>query len=392
MTPQATWSYPTKIRFGAGCRAELAQHCREAGIDRPLVVTDPGLVDLPLIVEILALLKAGGCTPSLFSEVSPNPLESNVDAGIAAFRAGACDGVVAVGGGSALDAGKTVAFMLPQTRPVWDFEDVGDNWRRAKSEGIAPIVAVPTTAGTGSEVGRAAVIAADEGGAKKIIFHPKMLPVLALEDPELTVGLPPALTAATGFDALAHCLEAYCAPSFHPLGEGIAVEGARLVAEYLPRAYADGGDVEARGMMMVAASMGAVAFQKGLGAIHALSHPVGSLYKTHHGRTNAVVMPYVLAFNRPAIEPKIARLAAYMGLAEASFDGFLAWEQGLAAELGIERDLAALGVDDSRMDELVALALADPTAAGNPVPLDDAGVRRLFAACLEGRPPAPAAA
>jgi len=389
MSSRTTWSYPTKIRFGAGCLDEVAGHCRSAGILRPLVVTDPGLAGLPLIGRILELLQAGGLQAAVFSDVSPNPLESNVTAGLAAFRAGGHDGVVAVGGGSALDAGKTIAFMLPQTRPVWDFEDIGDNWKHAASDGIAPIIAIPTTAGTGSEVGRAAVIAHDDTGAKKIIFHPRMLPVLALEDPEVTVGLPPGLTAATGFDALAHCLEAYCAPGVHPMAEGIAVEGVRLVATYLPRAGAQGDDIEARGMMMAAATMGATAFQKGLGAIHALSHPIGSFHKTHHGRTNGVVMPYVLAFNRRAIEAKIARLAAYLELADPTFDGFLAWMRDLATKLGIEPDLRALGVDDSRLDELVALALTDPTAGGNPVPLTEDRVRRLYRACFDGvLPPA----
>ena len=268
-------------------------------------MTDPGLAKLPVIERVLGLLREAGLEPGLFADVRPNPVAANVEAGVAALRAGGHDGVVAVGGGSGLDTGKCVAFMAGQTRPMWDFEDKGDWYKRADPAGIRPIVAVPTTAGTGSEVGRAGVITDEATHTKKIIFHPLMMPKTAILDPELTVGLPRHLTAATGMDALAHCLEAYCAPTYHPMAEGIAVEGVRLVLEALPRACADGQDIAARGMMLTASSMGAVAFQKGLGAIHSLSHPVGSVYDTHHGLTNAVFMPYVLAFNRPAIEDKI---------------------------------------------------------------------------------------
>jgi alcohol dehydrogenase len=378
-----TWNYPTTVVYGAGSLAKVARACDQAGIQRPLVVTDPGLAALPVTARLVEALRAAGRPAGLFTEVRPNPVAANVEAGVRAFAAGNHDGVVALGGGSALDCGKVVAFMAGQDRPLWDFEDVGDWWTRARADGIAPIVAIPTTAGTGSEVGRAGVITDELTHTKKIIFHPRMMPRTAILDPEVTVGLPPKLTAATGMDALAHCLEAYCAPTWHPMGEGIAVEGIRLVKIALPRAYANGADLEARGMMLAAAAMGATAFQKGLGAIHSLSHPIGAIYDTHHGLTNAVVMPYVLAFNRSTIEPKIERLAGWLGL-EGGFAGFLDWVLALRAQLGVPHTLEALGVPSDRLDELAAMAVADPTAGGNPEPLDLAGARRLFAAAYSG--------
>jgi alcohol dehydrogenase class IV len=320
----------------------------------------------------------------MFAEVDPNPTDANLRAGIEVFRAGGHDGVVAFGGGSALDLGKMVAFAAGQTRPIWDFEDVGDRWTRADAAAIFPNVAVPTTAGTGSEVGRASVITDTGSGTgthtKKVIFHPKVLPSVVIMDPELTVGLPPAVTAGTGMDALAHCLEAYCAPSYHPMGEGIALEGMRLVKDYLPRAFHDGGDIEARANMMSAAAMGAVAFQKGLGAIHALSHPVGALYGTHHGTTNATVMPAVLRFNRPAVEEKLGRAAAYLGL--GGFDRFYDWIVALRAEVGIPDRLRAMGVSRDRVAQMAGMAIVDPTAGGNPVKLTREAAERLYAECI----------
>ena len=317
--PDANWNYPTSIRFGAGRIRELPEVCRKLGLERPLLVTDPALAQMPMLQAAFASLSGGG----LFSSVHSNPVGADVEAGLAAYRTGAHDGVIAFGGGSALDAGKVIALMAGQTRPLWDFEGVGDGWTRADPKGIPPTVAVPTTAGTGSEVGRAAVILDEEARIKKIFFHPKMLPAVVIADPELTVGLPPHITAATGMDALSHCLEAYCAPDFHPMADGIAAEGMKLIREWLPRAVAGGSDVEARGHMLVAASMGATAFQKGLGGMHALSHPIGALHGSHHGLTNAGVMHYVLDFNRPGIEERIGRLAAYIGLRQAPFRGFL---------------------------------------------------------------------
>ncbi|MFP4539048.1 MAG: iron-containing alcohol dehydrogenase, partial [Dichotomicrobium sp.] len=299
--------------------------------------------------------------------------EANLEAGIDAFRRGGHDGVVAFGGGSGLDLAKCVAFMQGQTRPVWDFEDIGDWWKRADAEAIVPNVAVPTTAGTGSEVGRASVITNSETHTKKVIFHPKILPAVTICDPELTVSMPPAITAGTGMDALAHCLEAYCSPHYHPMSAGIALEGLRLVKENLPTAFREGDNIEARAHMMSAAAMGSVAFQKGLGAIHALSHPVGAIYNTHHGTTNAVVMPAVLRFNRPEIEGEMARAAAYLDI-DGGLDGIIAWVEALNAELGIPARLFELGVETDRIEEMADMAVVDPTAGGNPRTLtkDDA--------------------
>jgi alcohol dehydrogenase len=384
MVASANWNYPTAIRFGAGRIDELADACAKAGMARPLFVTDPGLRDLPITTRALGVLAAAGLRAEVFSDVQPNPTEANVATGLAVMRDGGHDGVVAFGGGSALDAGKVIAFMRGQTRPMWDFEDVNDWWTRADPAGIAPIVAVPTTAGTGSEVGRAGVITNLATHTKKVIFHPRMLPVQVICDAGLTVGLPPALTAGTGMDALAHCLEAYCSPSYHPMAEGIAVEGMRLVQEYLPRAYRDGSDLEARANMLAAAAMGATAFQKGLGAIHALSHPVGALYNTHHGLTNAVFMPYVLDFNREVLWDKIDRLAAWLGL-EGGFSGFMDFVLRLRRDLGVPHTLDRIGVDDARFDEMAAMAVVDPTAGGNPRALSEADARDLYARALDGR-------
>jgi hypothetical protein len=377
----ANWSYPTAVKFGAGRIAELAEHVRAAGMTRPLLVTDRALATLPITAHALDLMEAGGLGRAVFADVDPNPNEANLAAGIAAYTAGRHDGVIAFGGGSGLDLGKLVAFMAGQTRPVWDFEDIGDWWTRADADAIAPIVAVPTTAGTGSEVGRAGVLTNAQTHVKKIIFHPKILPTVTICDPELTVGMPRFITAGTGMDALAHCLEAYSSPFYHPMSQGIALEGMRLVFENLERVWATPDDLEARAHMMAAAAMGAVAFQKGLGAIHALSHPVGAVYGTHHGTTNAVVMPMVLAFNRPAIEDRIARAAAYIGIA-GGFDGFLARVRDLRDALSIPPNLSALGVEARRLDDLTEAALQDPSCGGNPVPMTPQNTRNLFEACM----------
>ncbi|APG85132.1 iron-containing alcohol dehydrogenase [Sinorhizobium americanum] len=381
MTITANWSYPTAVKFGAGRIKELADHCKAAGMKKPLLITDRGLASMPITQNALDILEAAGLGRALFAEVDPNPNDVNLEAGIKAFKDGGHDGVVAFGGGSGLDLGKCVAFMAGQTRPVWDFEDIGDWWTRASVDGIAPIVAVPTTAGTGSEVGRASVITNSASHVKKVIFHPKFLPAVTICDPELTVGMPKVITAGTGMDAFAHCLEAYSSPFYHPMSAGIALEGMRLVKEYLPRAYKDGTDIEARANMMSAAAMGAVAFQKGLGAIHSLSHPVGAIYNTHHGMTNAVVMPPVLRFNRPAIEEKIARAAAYLGIA-GGFDGFYDYVLQLREELGVPDKLSALGVGTDRVGEMAEMAIADPTAGGNPVELTLDAAKKLFAECI----------
>ena len=379
--PTTNWSYPTAIKFGCGRIAELAEHCRAAGMSRPLLVTDKALSALSITARALDILDAGGLGRALFDQVDPNPTEANMQAGLDVYRAGGHDGVVAFGGGSALDLGKMIALMVDQPVSVWELEDIGDWWTRANPDTIAPIVAVPTTAGTGSEVGRAGVLTDSASHAKKIIFHPKLMPAVTICDPELTVGMPAFITAGTGMDALAHCLEAYCSPHYHPMSQGIALEGLRLAFENLPRAYAQPDDLEARAHMMSAAMMGSVAFQKGLGAIHALSHPVGAAYNTHHGTTNAVVMPMVLAFNRNAIDARIERAASYLGMA-GGFDGFVARIMALRTELGIPENLSALGVERDRLDALTDLALTDPSCAGNPVPLTKDNTRALFEACM----------
>ncbi|WP_421581279.1 iron-containing alcohol dehydrogenase [Shinella sp. M31] len=381
MSITANWSYPTAIKFGAGRIAELADHCKAVGMKKPLLVTDRGLSTMPITKNALDILEAAGLGRAMFAEVDPNPTDKNLEAGVKAFKDGGHDGVVAFGGGSGLDLGKAIAFMSGQTRPVWDFEDIGDWWTRADAAGIAPIVAVPTTAGTGSEVGRASVVTNSETHTKKVIFHPKILPSVTICDPELTVGMPKVITSGTGMDAFAHCLEAYCSPFYHPMSQGIALEGMRLVKEFLPRAYKDGTDIEARANMMSAAAMGAVAFQKGLGAIHSLSHPVGAIYNTHHGMTNAVVMPPVLTFNRPAIEAKINSAAAYLGIA-GGFDGFFEYVLRLREELGVPDKLSALGVGTDRIDEMSEMAIVDPTAGGNPVELTLDAAKRLFIECI----------
>ncbi len=378
------WSYPTSVRFGAGRVCELAETIKSIGMTNPLLVTDPNLAAMPMVEHALGVLDAAGISAKVFCDIRPNPVEANIRAGIAAFRALRHDGIIALGGGSALDAGKLIAFMAGQSRPIWDFEDIDDFWTRADAERIAPVVAVPTTAGTGSEVGRAAVVTNAAIQTKKIIFHPRMLPKAAICDPELTLGMPPMLTAGTGMDALSHCLEAYCVPSYHPLADGIAIEGMRLVKENLARAVQGGGDIEARASMMAAAVAGATAFQKGLGAIHALSHPIGALHDTHHGLTNAVLIPYVLAFNRKAVEEKIRRVAAYLGL-RPSFRAFLDWMLELRATIDVPHTLAGLDVGDRNIDRVVAMAVEDPTAPGNPVPLDKRAARTIFKRALEGR-------
>jgi alcohol dehydrogenase len=381
MSPRANWSYPTAIRFGAGRISELAEACAAAGMKRPLLVTDRGLASLPITVNALDLLEAAGLGRAMFAEVDPNPNETNLEAGVSVFKAGGHDGVIAFGGGSGLDLGKLIAFQAGQSRPVWDFEDIGDWWTRADADAIAPIIAVPTTAGTGSEVGRAGVLTNSVTHVKKIIFHPKLLPAVTICDPELTIGMPKIITVGTGMDAFAHCLEAYSSPFYHPMSQGIALEGMRLVTENLPLVVADGSNITARAEMMSAAAMGAVAFQKGLGAIHALSHPVGAVYNTHHGMTNAVVMPPVLRMNRPAIEERIARAAAYMGIS-GGFDGFYDYVLKLRADLGVPDKLAELGVGRDRIDEMTAMALEDPSAGGNPVKMTSENTKALFEACI----------
>ena len=381
---RGNWSFPTIVRFGVGRIAELPEACRELGIARPLVVTDKGLAQLPMLTDSVAALSDAGLGAAMFSDVQGNPIEANVDAGLQAYRDGNHDGVVAFGGGSAMDVGKCIALMVGQTRPLWDFEDREDWYTRADSDGIAPVIAVPTTSGTGSEVGRAGVITNLEDHTKRIIFHPKMLPAIVIEDPQLTAGLPAHLTAAVGMDALSHNMEAYCSPLFHPMADGIALEGMRLVKEWLPAACADGDDLEARGNMQVASSMGATAFQKGLGAMHSLSHPCGSLLDTHHGLTNGVVMPYVLTFNAHAIEEKMTALARYLDLPRPSGKSVQDWVLALREQIGIPHTLAELGVTEDLIPQIARMAVDDPTAPTNPVKLTVENLEALYATAIKG--------
>ncbi len=382
---RGNWNYPTKVKFGAGRIAELPDACKELGMKRPLIVTDPGLAALPMIKDAVAACEKAGLGVAVFSDIKSNPNGKNVEDGLKVLRSGKHDGVVAFGGGSALDAGKAIALMAGQKRSIWDFEDVGDNWLRVDPAGVAPIIAVPTTSGTGSEVGRVSVITKEDTHQKKLIFHPKVQPSIVIDDPALTIGLPPKITAATGMDALAHCFEAYCAPGYHPMADGVALEGMRLIKEWLPIAVKDGKNLEARSHMMAAATMGATAFQKGLGAIHSLSHPVGAVYDTHHGLTNAVVMPYVMQFNRQAIEEKMTRLAAYLGLKNPGYQAVLDWVLALRKEIGIPHTLKDIGVGTDKLDSLSEEAFNDPSTGGNPVPAGVPEMKQMFIASIEGR-------
>ena len=372
------WNYPTSVRAGAGRLAELPEACAALGIERPLLVTDPGIAGLPLLGTVVEACRSGGLEPLVYSDVKGNPTGDNVAGGLRFFEENDRDGVIALGGGSALDAGKAIALVARQGRSLWDFEDVGDNWLRADPSTIAPVVAVPTTAGTGSEVGRASVITDEAEQRKKIIFHPRMLPGQVILDPEVTRGLPAKLTAATGMDALSHSLEALCAPTYHPMAEGIAIEGMRLVKGYLPRAVVDGEDLEARMQMLVASSMGATAFQKGLGAMHALAHSLGALYDAHHGLLNAILMPYVLEANADQIADKLSRAAAYLDLPEASYASFLNWVLDLRAGIGIPNTLGDIGITAGEAERVGQMAVADSAAAGNPIPLSAEAYADLF--------------
>jgi len=382
--PFANWNYPTAVKVGAGRISELPQWCKSLGMSRPLLITDPGLAALPLIGRVLALCQSAGLECGLFHDIKGNPTGKNVDDGVARFKAGGHDGVIAFGGVSALDAAKAVALMVGQDRPLWDFEDIGDNCLRVKVAGMAPVVAVPTTAGTGSEVGRASVITDDHAHVKRIIFHANMLPSIVILDPELTAGLSAKLTAATGMDALSHNLEAYCSPFYHPMATGIAVEGIRLIKQFLPRAVKDGQDLDARLQMLVASSMGATAFQRGLGAMHALAHPLGALYDAHHGMLNAILMPYVLKANESAITERIALLARYLELAQPSFGSFLDWVLSMRDSLGIPHTLGEIGIDGRDADKVGEMALADGSAGTNPIPFSAAEYSRIFVAAVEG--------
>ena len=380
---QADWNYPTQIHVGPGRRVELADYCQSLKIQRPLIVTDRMLMGLPLVQEVLAALSAAGLAPGVFSEVNGNPTGSEVGAGCQAYRAGGHDGVLAIGGGSAMDVGKTIAVMAHQRCALFDLEDIGDQWQRADASVIQPIIAVPTTAGTGSEVGRAALIVETETTRKVIIFHPQMLPKIVLLDADFTVGLPPHLTAATGMDALSHLLEAYCSPVFHPMAEGIARQGMVIVRDYLVRAVANGADLDARTQMQIASMMGATAFQKGLGAMHALAHPLGAYHNAHHGLLNAILMPYVLQANRSVIEAPLASLARHLEVG-STYEDFLAWVLALRDEVGIPHRLTEAISETVDVPAIARAAILDPSAATNPIRFNAMDYERVLRAAMSG--------
>ena len=379
------WNYPTTMWVGENRIKDLGSACKNLNIKKPLLVTDSGLAKSDIIKNVLDSLKKEEIFVELYSNVVGNPTGTNVNEGVECFKKNNCDGVIAFGGGSGLDVGKAIAFMSGQNLPIWDFEDVGDNWTKANSDKIAPIIAVPTTAGTGSETGRASVILNEDTGVKNIIFHPKFLPSIVILDPILTVGLPPKITAATGMDALAHNLEAYCAPGFHPMADGIALEGMRLINKWLLEAVNNGTNIEARMNMLTAASMGSTAFQKGLGAIHSLSHPVNALNNVHHGLSNAIFMPYVLTFNKDVIEDKIIKICDYLELKDRSFDGFVNWVLDLRKKLEIPHKLSeVIKEKDLQLERLSKMALEDPSTGGNPKKLTEADMKLMYQHSMSG--------
>ena len=379
------WNYPTTMWVGENRIKDLGSACKNLNIKKPLLVTDSGLAKSDIIKNVLASLKKEEIFVELYSNVVGNPTGTNVNEGVECFKKNNCDGVIAFGGGSGLDVGKAIAFMSGQNLPIWDFEDVGDNWTKANSDKIAPIIAVPTTAGTGSETGRASVILNEDTGVKNIIFHPKFLPSIVILDPILTVGLPPKITAATGMDALAHNLEAYCAPGFHPMADGIALEGMRLINKWLLEAVNNGTNIEARMNMLTAASMGSTAFQKGLGAIHSLSHPVNALNNVHHGLSNAIFMPYVLTFNKDVIENKIIKVCDYLELRDKSFNGFIEWVLDLRKKLDLPHKLSeVIEEKDFELDRLSKMALEDPSTSGNPKKLTESDMKIMYQHSMSG--------
>ena len=381
---KSKWNYPTTVWVGENRINELSEACKNLNISKPLFVTDKDLINLPFIKKIISEISKEFEKLKIFSNFTGNPVGENVDDGVKEFKTNNCDGVIAIGGGSALDVGKAIAFMSGQKRPIWDFEDIGDYWKRADEKNISSIIAIPTTAGTGSETGRASAIINEKEGIKKIIFHPKILPSIVILDPKLTVELSPRLTAATGMDALAHNLEAFCAPSFHPMADGIALEGIKLIKNSLTIAFKDGKNIEARQNLLAASSMGSTAFQKGLGAIHSLSHPVNAQYNIHHGLSNAIFMPYVLTFNRSSIEKKIISICDYLDL-DKNFDSFLSWVLTLRKDLEIPNTLSDV-MDCSKLDleELSLMAYKDPSTSGNPKKIDKDDLKLMYEHSISG--------
>lgn len=382
---KGNWNYPTTIKFGHRRSFELGASCIELNIKKPLLVTDHGLVNNIFIQELVQSVKDSGISCEVFSKVKSNPTGFNISSGLEFYKDGNFDGVIAVGGGSALDAGKTIALMSGQNKSLWDFEDKGDNWKAINPAGMAPVIAVPTTAGTGSEVGRAAVIVDEDAHTKKIIFHPDMMPKIVIADPGLTIGLPDAITAATGIDAFVHNLEAYCCPAYHPLADGIAIEGMRLIKQWLPLAYNQGSDIIARSHMLMASTMGATAFQKGLGAVHALAHPLGALYDKHHGLLNAILLPYVLVANKSAIKKKLSHVCQCLDLRDYSFDGFLQWILEFRKVLRIPHSLQAIDINSDKSDLIGKLAYSDAAASGNPILFTPQHYSEIFNNAVTGK-------
>jgi alcohol dehydrogenase class IV len=378
------WNFPTTIWFGNGRINDLASACEQLGMKNPLFVTDEGLVKLSIVKTATNVLENSGINFSVYSDVQSNPTGKNVSEGVDHFNNNDHDGVIAFGGGSAIDAAKTIAFMSGQKRSLWDFEDIGDNWALAKEKGIAPIIAIPTTAGTGSEVGRASVILHEENHTKKIIFHPKILPGIVISDPELCLGLPANITAWTGVDAMVHAIEAYCAPGYHPMAEGIALEAIRMIAKYLPMAFNDGLDLEARGQMLVAASMGATAFQKGLGSVHSVAHQLGAIYNKQHGLLNAIILPYALKQNQPVIEEKMVYLSKVLGLQKYGTDAVVGYLLGLRKQLNIPNTLNEIQITEDKAAEIGEMAFKDPSTPTNARPITSKELENLFRAAVTG--------
>jgi len=380
------WNYPTTMWIGENRIIDLSNACTQLNIKKPLIVTDAGLAQSKMVLEMIRRLNKEGIKSDIFSNVVSNPTGANVNEGVKIYHNNKNDGVIAFGGGSGLDVGKAIAFMSGQDLPIWDFEDIGDNWKKANNDKIAPIIAVPTTAGTGSETGRASVILNEDIGVKSIIFHPKFLPSIVILDPILTIGLPSKLTAATGMDALAHNLEAFCAPGFHPMADGIALEGMRLINKSLIVAFNDGSNIEARMNMLTAASMGSTAFQKGLGAIHSLSHPVNAINNIHHGLSNSIFMPYVLTFNKDVIEDKIIKICHYLELKDKSFNGFINWILKLRKNLNMPHKLSeVIEEKDFDIEKLSKMALEDPSTGGNPRKLTKEDMKLMYKHSMSGQ-------
>lgn len=378
------WNYPTQIKFGVGCINQLSDTCKALNIQNPLIVTDNGLTNLAWFKDIVNHLQQNQTPAAVFSDVQPNPTGENIEQGVAAYNQGNHDGVIAIGGGSGLDAGKAIAFMCKQKLPIWAYEDIGDNFLKAEEKLIAPIIAIPTTSGTGSEVGRASVIVDTQSDSKKLIFHPKMLPSVVIADPALTQGLPSHITAATGMDAFVHSFEAYCAPGFHPMADGIALQSMKLVKENLKQATHQGEDLSARANMMVASTMGATAFQKGLGGVHALAHPLGAHYNAHHGLLNAILLPYVIERNKPAIEQKVAELAHYLHITPATYQGFMDWLIDFEQQLNLPSNLAEINIDTQKAELIGQEAAKDPSASTNPIALTSDDYREILVAAIKG--------